>query len=127
MKKRIFELNILEIVIFLIIGIFFENFFEISQVNGISMEPTLQDGDYIITLHGLFPTDGDIIIVNTENNKYYDCNRIVKRYIAEKSDENNIWVEGDNVDVSLDSRITGTLERKDIIGVVILDINKIFR
>lgn len=91
------------------------------------MEPTLQDGDILIVKNNAKPKDQDIIVLSSDGNNVFNKNDLVKRYYEDKSTDTEIWVEGDNKDVSLDSRLAGTLHRDNIYGVVIFNTNKFFR
>lgn len=129
-KQEIMKL-IIEVIVMLILGIsmalMITSNFSISIVNGHSMEPTLQDGDILIVSNKAIPKDQDIIVLSSDGNDFFDEKDLVKRYYADKSTDSEVWVEGDNKEVSLDSRTAGTLNRKNIYGVVICNTNKIFR
>ncbi len=102
-------------------------FFPLSYVHGTSMDPTLKDGDLVIltTLGDI--SDGDIVIVDTSKNNDFYCDKIIKRYYADKSDEHSIWVEGDNYENSYDSRSVGKLNRKDVYGKMVINVSEIWR
>ena len=104
-------------------------FVSVGTVQGTSMQPTLYESDTVIILRHITPRDGDIVVIDTSKIPTYkqDAPYIIKRYYADKSNDSEIWVEGDNKEVSLDSRTAGTLNRKNIYGVVICNTNKIFR
>ena len=99
----------------------------LARVCGESMEPTLQDGDILIVRLNQVPKDQDIIVLTSDGNDAFEHDELVKRYYAERSNENQIWVEGDNKEESLDSRLAGTLNRENINGIVVFDITKFFR
>jgi signal peptidase I len=101
--------------------------FRLARVCGTSMEPTLQDGDILLIRCDKTPDDQDIITLTSDGNDAFTHKDLVKRYYAERSTDNEIWVEGDNKAESLDSRLAGTLDRNNIDGVVILDLSKFFR
>lgn len=130
-KKQELMKFIIEVIVMLILGIsmalMITSNFSISIVNGHSMEPTLQDGDILIVSNKAIPKDQDIIVLSSDGNDFFDEKDLVKRYYAYKSTDSEVWVEGDNKEVSLDSRTAGTLNRKNIYGVVICNTNKIFR
>ncbi len=130
-KKKENMIVIVQFIVIFIIGVTISlsitSNFSISIVHGHSMEPTLQNGDILIVRNNVEPKDQDIIVLSSDGNSYFDKKDLVKRYYADKSTKDKIWVEGDNKNVSLDSRIAGTLYRDNIYGVVVLNTNKIFR
>ena len=95
---------------------------KLAMVSGHSMDPTLNDGDFLI-VYAKEPTDQDIVILTTEG-KESKAEYIVKRYYEEKSDETGYWVEGDNKNNSLDSRKLGTFNKDNLFGVAIFDISQ---
>ena len=115
--KTIFIYTLLLIVFILLAGKF--NF---AMVSGHSMDPTLNDGDFLI-VYAKEPEDKDIVILTTEG-KETSADFVVKRYYAELSDENGYWVEGDNKNNSLDSRKLGTFDKENFCGVAIFDISQ---
>lgn len=73
------------------IVVVFNVIFRVIYVDGESMTPTLQDGDWIAACRLVKAQRGDIIITDTRNS----CNaRLIKRLIA---------VEGDTVDIDFDT------------------------
>lgn len=88
--------------------------FRLIQVNGQSMYPTLHDKQICIALNTAKIKDGDIIVLNTKNEDI-PADYIVKRFYEDKSDEQTVFVQGDNTNNSLDSRIYGNFDRKDIV------------
>ncbi len=82
------------------------------------MTPYLHEHDEVITMsYFLFqPRIGDVIVFKHVVPPFVFCKRITK--IA--GDE--VWVEGENRKVSIDSRKFGYVEKKNIIGKVILKI-----
>ena len=99
------------------------NCFKLAQVQGNSMNPTLQNGDFIIVSAITKPADQDILILDVHDTDI-DTDSIIKRYYEEKSTNNAVWVEGDNKEHSLDSRKLGTFEEERIIGVAIFDLSQ---
>lgn len=65
-----------------------------ANVSGISMEPTLQDGDKILLRSGMYqPAYGDIVVIDSYNN-YRET--LVKRIIG---------MEGDTIDIDFERGI----------------------
>ncbi|HEY4493756.1 MAG TPA: signal peptidase I [Candidatus Paceibacterota bacterium] len=94
-------------------------------VNGASMSPTFESGDYLIvdelTFHFRDPKRGEVIIFKypKDPSKYF-----IKRVIGLPGDTvdgetlgtTEYFVEGDNRDASSDSRVWGPVERDLVIG-----------
>ena len=98
--------------------------FKIAQVQGNSMNPTLENGDVLLVSAIGKPDDLDIVIADTRNTDI-KADYIVKRYYEDKSDENGMWLEGDNKEHSLDSRVLGTFDEDDIIGQALFNFSKL--
>lgn len=141
MWKRIWHF----IVAIICLSILFLSDFQ-DRVVGNSMLPELQDGDWLFVKKPIFKIEkGDIVIVNTKNIKK---GKIIKRVIGvpgeeviikngqlsvsgiryadtEKEDsviqlkKNEFFILGDNIDVSIDSRHFGTVNRSQILGKVV--------
>lgn len=83
-------------------------------VNGVSMTPTLTDGDTVL----VDPTNkvavGDIILAK---HPYKTDVKIIKR-ITEIGDNGRLTLSGDNPTESSDSRAFGTVSLESIIGKV---------
>lgn len=91
-------------------------FFRPIQVKGVSMQPTLNDGQFLIlnTLDKNVEI-GDIVVI-----KPLICaggTYIIKRVTNIENDK--VFVEGDNKDHSLDSRTFGWIRKDAIMGVII--------
>lgn len=82
------------------------------EVDGPSMQPTLQSGEMVNTDKTVIPKVQDIVVFK------YNDKIFIKRLIHIK--DNNYWVEGDNKANSEDSRSFGWLNRSNIeyLGVV---------
>ena len=91
-------------------------FFRPIEVNGISMCPTLQDGQYLI----LNTLDKDVEIGDIVVIKPLVCagGKIIIKRVTD-IDNNKIFIEGDNKDHSLDSRTFGWIDKNSIMGVII--------
>jgi phage repressor protein C with HTH and peptisase S24 domain len=95
--------------------------YKIAHVTGHSMEPTLSDGAFCVVAVNCELQDGDIVIMDTTNsNKGITVPSIVKRYIADQSSDEELYLLGDNRDHSLDSRKLGRFPKSDLIGKVVL-------
>lgn len=92
--------------------------FRVIQVNGQSMYPTLHDKQICIALNTDKIKDRDIVVLNTKNEDI-PADYIIKRFYEDKSDENTIYVQGDNYSNSIDSRYFGNLSRDEIVCKVI--------
>ncbi len=90
-KKIIFEyIRVIVVTLVLTYGILF--FFQVSSVNGISMEPTYQDGDIVIIEKVFYkqgsPEVNDLVVAIYNNGQ--ESTHIIKRVIA---------VEGDKIEI----------------------------
>lgn len=65
--------------VFVLIVVLFNVCFRVIYVDGVSMMPTLENGDWIMACRLAEPKRGDIIITNTDN-QYKS--RLIKRVIA---------------------------------------------
>jgi signal peptidase I len=88
------------------------------RVEGTSMLPTLQPGDFLAARapHRGEPSTGQLVVIRRAHIE------TVKRVVAPPSEralgEEEYWVEGDNAAASTDSRVTGPVARGAIVGVV---------
>jgi signal peptidase I len=89
------------------------------------MEPTIKNGESVLAsgIPYLFskPKVGDIVVFRRGGKVF--IKRVVK--IDPSSDGDRYFVKGDNEKDSLDSRVFGWIERKDIIGKLIHKISKL--
>lgn len=92
--------------------------FRFISVNGQSMCPTLHDGQICIAMNTNKIKDGDIVVIDTRDLDI-PADYIIKRFYEDKSDSNTIYVQGDNLNHSLDSRTFGNLSRDRIVCKVI--------
>lgn len=92
--------------------------FRIIHVNGQSMCPTLHDGQFCLAMITNKIEDGDIIILNTKQDNI-PADYIIKRFYEDKSDSTSVFVQGDNTEHSLDSRVFGNFDREKIVGKII--------
>lgn len=112
--------------VFLIIAFLYQSFFTLSVVRGKSMEPTFHDGQVVLVGKGglLFgPLKHGDVVVFTRNGEL-----LVKRVVAlpyeiapdgTRVPANHIYVVGDNLEVSEDSRIFGPIPLNSVIGKVL--------
>lgn len=110
MKKKIIK----KVAIFILMFCF-GYVFRIANVQGCSMEPTLQSGDIRICNILDTPSVGDIVIIKPcilFGDKY-----IIKRITDIQDDK--IFVMGDNRNDSYDSRNFGWLDMDQVLGVII--------
>ena len=82
------------------------------KVEGKSMEPALKMGDNVLISKIGKIKNGDIVIYSASERDY------IKRVKAAFGDE--YFLEGDNKNFSTDSRKFGAVQRKGILGKVIL-------
>ncbi|HUF52924.1 MAG TPA: signal peptidase I [Dehalococcoidia bacterium] len=94
------------------------------RVDGWSMAPTLQPGEYALfdrlAYHRDRPRTGDIALIQIPDRDL----RLIKRIIAVPGDNvksrvlerNEYWVEGDNADGSTDSRHFGAVRRRHLLA-----------
>jgi signal peptidase I len=112
--------------VFLIVAILYNSFFTLSVVRGKSMEPTFRDGQVVLVGKGglLFgPLKRGDVVVFTRNGQL-----LVKRVVAlpyetapdgTRVPANHIYVVGDNLEVSDDSRTFGPIPLRSVIGKVL--------
>lgn len=90
--------------------------FKRFKIKNDSMLPSFKEKDEVITFPYIFsqPKIGDVIVFRHIVPPFIFCKRIMKIM------DDGIWVEGENKKISIDSRKFGLVERKNIIGKVIL-------
>jgi len=74
------------------------------------MKPALRDGQAIVGVTGNDVLVGNIVVAAHEGKE------LIKRVIH--IDKNKVWVEGDNVSQSTDSRHFGWIAKSDILGIM---------
>jgi nickel-type superoxide dismutase maturation protease len=88
------------------------------RVEGTSMLPTLQPGDFLAVRAPRRgePRAGQLVVIR------HGHIETVKRVISPPREralgQDDVWVEGDNAAASTDSRVTGPVKRDAIVGVV---------
>lgn len=103
-----------------ILLIIFSFKYRIAMVSGSSMNPTLRDGQFCLIKLTDELQDGDIIVIDTKDISNIRAESIIKRYQESKSTEEGIYVLGDNYLNSYDSRKFGLIDRKNLIGRVVV-------
>lgn len=81
------------------------------RVMGNSMRPTILNGDFLLVQKTDSYQIGELIVVQLDEQK------LVKRVVDETLD--HIWLSGDNIKASDDSRKFGWIEKKYVIGRVL--------
>jgi phage repressor protein C with HTH and peptisase S24 domain len=85
--------------------------FGLAVVHGISMEPTLHEGDRLLVRYGANPRIGGLAIVRLPGRPV-----AVKR-VTRRVDDG--WVERDNPDRGVDSWLVGAIAPDDILARVV--------
>ena len=108
----------------------------LAIVHGVSMEPTLQQYDFLVVWQlGYTPEKGDIVVTTRDNPLKQN---VIKRVagiggetvvyeqnggaVSVTVPKGQVFLMGDNLDHSTDSRALGCFSEKDICGKVILRI-----
>lgn len=83
------------------------------------MEPAIKEGERVLVFGWAYifspPQRDEIIVVSDPREKN---RKILKR--VERAAKDSIWVRGDNISQSTDSRNFGPIKRCDVLGKVIL-------
>ena len=92
--------------------------FGIHIVKGHSMQPHIKEGERVVVYNWAYaftqPKVGDVVVFSSSAKKKY-----VKRITAAET-KNEFVVAGDNKSDSMDSRKLGPVQRKAIIGKVVM-------
>lgn len=84
----------------------------IRRVQGTSMAPTYVPGKIVLTIRPWRPlVTGDVIVFG------HDSIEKIKR--IKSIDAHGLYVEGDNVAASTDSRDFGYIKRQSVVGIVV--------
>jgi len=108
--------------ILVVAAIFVFSTFGFNHVRGRSMEPSFSDGDWVIIMETSAIEDGDVVIVNSKGIVKADW--IIKRYCEDKSSDSEVWLEGDNKDISCDSRLLGPVDRNRVVAKAVFNITR---
>lgn len=98
--------------------IVFVMLFDVYKVEGNSMLPVLEDGDYVIAYCFSRPKDNQIIICDAKC-FYLDSNYVIKKYEEELSMQ-GFYLLGINESVSIDSRQLGEFPKYSFEGVAFM-------
>lgn len=117
--------NILSFTAVMFLVILLTSTFSLGHVSGHSMDPTFDDGDYVLIMNKKAPSDNDVVILDTSKIAKFDHDvpELIKRYYKDKS-TNGYYILGDNSAASYDSRYFGEVEKDSYEGSVILNITK---
>ena len=84
----------------------------LAVVRGRSMQPTLQDGDRLLVLHGASPRAGRLVVVRLPEGVV-----AVKRAVAHEAA--GWWIERDNPREGVDSWLVGAIPDHDVLARVL--------
>ena len=90
----------------------------VLQIYGESMQPTLFEEEFVVSIKGSDMETGDLVAF------YYNNKILIKRVIAQAGQENRVFVMGDNRSVSVDSRSTtiGCVAVEQLVGKIVFRI-----
>lgn len=83
----------------------------VARVRGVSMEPTLRDGDLVVVWSGAPMGLDDLVVAQVPGRPL-----LVKRVVAREPD--GWWLERDNPRAGLDSWTVGVVPDEDMVGRV---------
>lgn len=94
----------------------------LARVRGVSMEPTLREGDLLLVLWGARPRIGSLALVRLPRDEHGASRPIsVKRVTGtDPADPSRWWVERDNPRAGVDSWTVGSLDRDAVLARVLL-------
>ena len=108
----------------------FRMFFDIAYVSGKSMEPVFYEGDVLLLRKWGIPQNGDTVTAYIDErdemvvkrNVYLNGKKVAEpvrgrqEYILSPG---QYFLIGENLEVSLDSRVFGRIEKSDVHGIVV--------
>lgn len=94
--------------------------FRLGKIAGDSMHPTYTDGEYVLVRkvhlkHKI--VEGEVYAIHRRDTNEYIIKRVT--HLLNVSPNQYLFVEGDNEEVSLDSRHYGYLPREWVVGKVV--------
>lgn len=116
MKDKIIDALL---IILIALMLFVNKNYRVVVVEGRSMEPTLHDNQVCILQLNTNLTDGDIVVVDAKDIPSVNVTSVIKRYNESKSTAQKIYITGDNITNSFDSRKFGLIDRSNIIGKIV--------
>jgi nickel-type superoxide dismutase maturation protease len=88
------------------------------RVEGASMAPAYEDGERLlinrVSSRHRSPRQDDVVVVRDPQ----DRSRLLLKRVIEVRGDGAVWVLGDNIAESRDSRLFGYVERRDVVGRV---------
>ena len=87
------------------------------HVSGVSMAPTLADGDWLLVAHGRSVREADLVVA-----RFPDDTVAVKRAHGRRTSRSGAaawWLLSDNPDRGVDSRHRGPVSEGDVMAVVV--------
>lgn len=89
----------------------------VMKVRDRSMEPSFKEGDYVFVYQMMKSVkNGDVIVLRHPSGRF----NIIKR--VKSQDRDSVFVIGDNQKLSEDSRKFGKVDKRYIIGKVVLKV-----
>ncbi len=140
-KRKVMTVGSAGLFATLAFAIFFQQNFHTIKVDGRSMEPTFKNGDRLLASKAYWLIgdlrDNDIVVIEGENPGEHLIKRIYRKsgeivdwanipedYSMAKGEfvvpSGEVYLLGDNRDVSEDSRKFGSVEKNRIIGKIVL-------
>jgi nickel-type superoxide dismutase maturation protease len=95
------------------------------EVDGRSMSPTLEPGDYLLAVRADVVRRGSLVVLGHPDRPHYEMVKRVAATPGEAAGDRNLgpgeyWVTGDNPDGSTDSRTFGPVRQDVLRGRVVL-------
>ena len=87
--------------------------YALVRVRGVSMRPTLGDGDLLVVRVGVVPRVGSLVVVRLPGRPGVAIKRATRR------DADGWWVERDNPDAGVDSWAVGAVPESDMVAEVV--------